>query len=111
MGAECSYKLSIMNMPDNVDIETLMFRAGRIAPEVKVFLTELGKPTGNDGPWNSLIENFRAISAHFCDTTFYIDETIQYDGESQTKYVFHAGRYKSVEPVMVWPEFDDVEWS
>jgi hypothetical protein len=111
MGTACSYELAIMDMPDNVDIETLMFRAYRIAPETKVFLTEVGGPTGNDGPWNSIINDFLAISAHFTDTTFYIDETIQYDGESQTKYVFNAGRYKSVEPVMMWPEFDSVPWS
>lgn len=106
MGANARYDITKIDKPTGFDEDLFLFKLRKASPEAKIYIDEDGEPTGNDGVWNNFVKDMCSVTAMFPDITVYVTETMQYETTEDIRYVFHNGRWQSIEPVTIWPEFD-----
>lgn len=103
-----SYNLEITHPLDDKseDIEWVVFQFKKKSLDAKHYLTENGKPTGNDGQWSDALDDLRAISAQFPKLLFLLEELVVNETSEETRYYAKDGKGISISPVMTWPDFD-----
>lgn len=111
MGSNVSYKLTIEpyhghpeGLPD-VIVEQTIWDLRLQWPEADCYLDARGRPSGNDGPWRSLLSDMTRFSTSFPDYLFVIEEH-DWDYGEWARHYFQDGRTATLRPVLQWPDFD-----
>lgn len=108
MGVNATYKVSVKLAPDDIadfDKDYFFYRLRKQVPNARNFLQEDGRPTGNDGCWDTIAEDLKAFSIHYRQVLIEVEVEEDYDGIVESRLYVQNGKSVEIEPIITWPAF------
>ena len=104
-----SYTLKPMLTPDDIgsfDLDYFIYSLRKQVPDAKHFIDEDGKPVSAGSEWE-FEEDMKVFSLKHPKVLIMIEAVVEYDMTYESRHYIKNGKSAVIEPIMIWPVFDE----